>query len=66
MKLINFKDWINAQESSPFTRARNQAALGLGPDIPLAGINSHDTARPWQVERLTKKHKRHKRKKKSE
>lgn len=42
-----FSDWLKVKESTAFTRSRNQAALGLGPSIPDAEINSHDTAKPW-------------------
>ena len=66
MSLLGFRDWLNAQESSPFTRLRWNAALGLMPPIPLAGIHSHGTALTWQVDRLSgddKKHKKHRKKK---
>jgi hypothetical protein len=60
--MIKFNDWMKLQESSPFTRARRQAALGLGPSIPDASINSHSTARPWEVKNIKKRNKKHKRK----
>ena len=78
MSLIGFRDWLNAQESSPFTRLRWNAALGLMPPIPAAGINAHSTALAWQIEKLvpeeephhkkksTKKKTHHKKHKKSE
>lgn len=50
--MISFKDWIIARESSPATRLRWDAALGLKPPIPDASIHSHSTALPWQVEKL--------------
>lgn len=56
-----FKDWMKVKESTAFTRTRSQAAKGIGPDIPDAGINSHDTAPPWQQQAFKKKH--HKKKK---
>lgn len=62
MSLIGFRDWLQSHESSAWTRLRNDAALGLKPAPPLAGINSRSTAAPWQIEKLTKKHK-HKHKK---
>lgn len=57
-----FLEFVKMKESTAFTRERKQAALGLGPDIPDAEINSHDTAPPWQQELFKKKH--HKKKKK--
>jgi hypothetical protein len=43
--MISFNDWVAAQmkESSPFTRLRQDAALGLKPPIPDASIHSHGT-----------------------
>lgn len=64
--MISFKDWFAARESSAFTRSRMMAALGLGPDIPLAAINSRSTAPPWMTEKLTKKKKKKKKSKKIE
>ncbi len=61
MNLQNFKDWLLAQETTAFTRSRKAAAQELGPDIPDASINSHDTASPWIQNALKKKH--HKKKK---
>jgi len=58
--MINFRDWLNAQESSPFTRTRLAAALGLGPDIPDASINSRSTATPWMIEKLVTKNRKKK------
>ena len=52
MDIISFKDWILAQESSPFTRRRRAAALGLAPPIPAASAHSHSTAHPFEVEML--------------
>ena len=57
--MIKFSDWLlTAKESSPFTRLRWNAAMGLAPPIPDASINSHSTAAPWMVEKLTKKKKK--------
>lgn len=63
MQNISFKDWLNAQESSPFTRSRFMAIMGLGPDIPDASLNSHSTAPPWMSEKIEKKKKKRKKKK---
>jgi hypothetical protein len=62
--MISFKDWIITRESSPATRLRWDAALGLKPPIPDASIHSHSTALPWQVDKLTKKKKKKKKSKK--
>jgi hypothetical protein len=65
MDIIGFKDWILAQESSPFTRRRRAAALGLAPPIPAASVHSHSTAHPFEVEMLAKpKKKRNKKRNK--
>lgn len=55
-----FKNWLEAKlnESSPFTRRRRDAALGLAPPIPEAEINSHSTAAPWEQKKLKKKKKK--------
>lgn len=50
--MIAFSDWLKIKESSPATRLKTQAALGLAP--PVADIFSRSTPPPWQVERLTK------------
>jgi hypothetical protein len=65
--MMNFRDWLLAQEDSPFGRTRRAAALGTGPDIPLAGVHGRSTASGWIVSQLTKgkkKVKKAKRKKK--
>jgi hypothetical protein len=41
--MITWKEWLAARESSPFTRTRRMADLGLGPDIPDASRHSHST-----------------------
>ncbi len=58
MSYKSFGEWLQARESTAFTRARSQAAKGLGPDMPDAEINSHDTAPPWQQKLFKKKHKK--------
>jgi hypothetical protein len=60
-----FTEWMKVKESTAFTRARKQAALGpgLGPSIPDAAINSHDTPPAWVGEKI---HKRNKKKKHKE
>jgi hypothetical protein len=58
--MITFKDWMITKESSAFTRARERAAQGIGPDIPGASYHSRSTAQPWMI----KKSKRRKKKKK--
>jgi hypothetical protein len=63
MKFMSFHDWILSKESSAFTRARQAAALGLGPPIPDASMHSRSTASPWMLE-IKKKKKRRKKKKK--
>lgn len=55
-----FSDWMRIKESTAFTRERNQAALGLGPSIPDAEINSHDTAKPWVSKAIQKRNKKKK------
>ena len=62
MDIISFKDWILAQESSPFTRRRRAAALGLAPPIPAAALHSHGTAHPFEVEMIVKANKKSKKK----
>ena len=64
MKFMSFNDWILSKESSAFTRARNAAALGLGPPIPDASMHSRYTASPWMVEKPKKRKKKRKKKKK--
>jgi hypothetical protein len=57
-----FQDWLKVKESTAFTRSRNAAALGIGPSIPDAEINSHDTARPWVSKAIQKRNKKKKKK----
>jgi len=56
MSLVKFRDWVLTKESSPATRSKQQAALGLGPDY--ISVFGRSTPAPWQVERLTKKAKK--------
>lgn len=55
-----FLDWMKVKESTAFMRARKQAALGLGPSIPDAAINSHDTPPAWIGDAIRKRNKKHK------
>lgn len=55
MGFVRFSDWMLAKESSPSTRLKNAAALGLMPPIPAASINSHSTAPAWQQKKLLSK-----------
>lgn len=55
-----FSKWII--ESSAWTRLRRNAALGLAPPIPQAGINSRSTASPFEQSRLLKKKRKKKKK----
>jgi len=57
-----FTDWMKVKESTAFMRARKQAALGLGPSIPDAEINSHDTPPAWVGDKIRKRNKKHKKK----
>jgi len=67
----SFKNWLAKKESSAFTRARRQYALGLGPDMPDAMLNSRSTCPPGYIDLIKdrkkkkKKKKRKKRKKRS-
>lgn len=61
-----FRKWLEQRlrESSPFTRRRYAAALGLAPPIPDAGINSRSTATAGIQDLLLHKKKKKKKKKK--
>ena len=61
--MITFNDWLKIKESSAFTRTRTAAALGTGPSIPDAAINSRSTARPWESKAIKKRNKKKKKKK---
>jgi hypothetical protein len=56
--MIKFSEWLQAKESSAFTRTRRAAILGLGPSIPDASLHSHSTALFWQVPKGKKKKKK--------
>lgn len=62
--MLSFKDWFLQKESSPFTRLRRAAALGLMP--APASLHSKSTASPFEVSKLSKKGKKKKSKKKKE
>jgi hypothetical protein len=61
--MMSFTDWVWSVESSPSTRNKTAAALGLQP-MYSADVFGHATPPPWQVTRLIKKLKKKKRKKK--
>ncbi len=48
MTLISYSDWI--KESSPATRSKTMAALGLGPDV--ADVFGHATPPAWIADEL--------------
>lgn len=58
-----FVDWLKVRESSPSTRNKWNAALGLQP-MYSADVFGHATPRPWVAEKLIKKLKKKKKKKK--
>lgn len=60
---ISFKDWLLANEDSPFGRSRRAAANGTGPSIPDAAINSRSTAPAWMAASIKKRNKKKKKKK---
>lgn len=60
---MNFYDWIKARESSPSTRNKYYAALGLQP-MYSADVFGHSTPPPWQAKRLLNKLKKSKKRKK--
>lgn len=65
MALISYKDWKQLQgESSAFTRSRDAAARGLGPDIPAASVHSRSTGSPFEVCKLAGTKKRNSKTKK--
>jgi hypothetical protein len=64
MKFKTFQEFVKQHESSPWTRSRHAALMGLGPDIPEAGLNSRSTADPRVVEYSKKRKKKKKKKKK--
>jgi hypothetical protein len=43
--LLSFSEWLKSQEeSSAFTRARREIALGLRTPVGMGNVNSHSTA----------------------
>ena len=52
--MMTFLDWIKSNESSPTTRNKFYAALGLQP-MYSADVFGHATPPPWQAKRLLKK-----------
>jgi hypothetical protein len=59
--LIKFDKWRKLRESSPATRNKWNAALGLQP-MYSADVYGHGTPVPWIAKRLTKKLKKKKKK----
>jgi hypothetical protein len=62
--MMSFFDWMKNNESSPTTRNKWYAALGLQP-MYSADVFGHATPPPWQAKKLLKKlkkKKKHKRK----
>lgn len=53
--MLSFKDWLNAQEDSAIGRAKRAMALGLGPDLPPASLNSRATINPGLFDLIKKK-----------
>lgn len=65
MALIKFQDWLaNQDESSAFTRARREIALGLRTPVGMGSLHGHSTASPFETKSITKKVKDLKKKKK--
>ena len=63
MAVPSFTEWMNVKESTAFKRKRRAAALGLGPSIPDAEINSHSTAKEWEKDAIVKRNKQGKKNK---
>jgi len=59
---MSFFDWMKNNESSPTTRNKWYAALGLQP-MYSADVFGHATPPPWQAKRLLNKLKKKKKKK---
>ena len=64
MEPLRFKEFLDSQESSAFTRSRHMWLLGLGPDMAPQAIFSRSTADPREVEYKKKKKKKKKKSKK--
>ena len=60
--MMSFSDWVWSFESSPATRNKLAASLGLQP-MYSADVFGHATPPPWQVKRLLKKLKKKKKNK---
>jgi len=60
--MISFYEWLKNNESSPATRNKWYAAMGLQP-MYSADVFGHATPPAWQSDRLVKKLKRKKKKK---
>lgn len=60
--MMKFHDWLKIRESSPATRNKWNAALGLQP-MYSADVFGHATPPAWQSKRLLKKLKKKKKKK---
>ncbi|RDJ35267.1 MAG: hypothetical protein DWQ19_10660 [Crenarchaeota archaeon] len=64
MSLIKYNDWLAKQdESSAFTRARREIALGLRTPTGMGSLNRFSTAAPWEKESIEKKTKKKSKKK---
>lgn len=61
MALLNFKTWW---ESSAFTRARREIALGLRTPVGMGSLHGRSTASPSETQAISKIVKRKKSKKK--
>lgn len=57
--MLTFAKWMLHRESSPATRARSAAALGLLPPQVVGSLNGHSTAAPWEAEHLGKIARKH-------
>jgi hypothetical protein len=63
MALIKYTDWRRDQaESTAFTRARREIALGLRTPVGMGSIHGHSTASPAEVEGIKKAIKKAKKK----
>lgn len=60
--MMSFFDWMKNNESSPTTRNKWYAALGLQP-MYSADVFGHATPPPWQAKRLLNKLKKKKKRK---
>jgi len=52
---MKFNEWRRSQdESSAFTRARREIALGLRTPVGMGSIHGHSTAKAWEVDGIKK------------